>query len=141
MERILVAVDEDPMREHVVRKADEIAGALRASMLICHVLSNDEYERVKSQLSYSEAAERASIVGQEAVDTVGDLSAHYKLQGAIGEPSEELLRLADELDAGMIVMGFAGLHGLERLRALGSVSREVMESTTRPVLIVPHPTS
>ncbi len=139
MERILVAVDEDPMREHVIRKADEVASALDANMLICHVLSNDEYERVKSQLSYSEAAERASIIGQEAVDTVGDLRAHYKLQGAIGEPSEELLRMADEVDAGMIVMGFAGLHGLERLRALGSVSREVMESAARPVLIVPEP--
>lgn len=117
MERILVAVDEDPMREHVVRKADEIAGALRASMLICHVLSHDEYERVKSQLSYSEAAERASIVGQEAVDTVGNLNAHYKLQGAIGEPPEELLRLADELDAGMIG------HGLCRPARPGAPAR------------------
>jgi len=66
MERILVAVDEDPMREHVVRKASE-------------------------------------------------------------------------LDAGMNVMGCAGRHGLERLRALGRVSRAVMESATRPVLIVPEP--
>lgn len=139
MERILVAVDEDPMREHVVRKADDVARALGATMTIGHVLTNEEYERVKGQLTYSEAAERASSIGKEAVDAVGDLKAHYKLQGAIGEPSEELLRMAEALDAGMIVMGFAGLHGLERLRALGSVSRAVMEATTRPVLIVPKP--
>lgn len=73
MERILVAVDEDSMREHVVRKADEVARALGATMTICHVMTDEAYERIKGRVSYSEAAERASSIGREAAQAAGDL--------------------------------------------------------------------
>jgi len=36
-----------------------------------------------------------------------------------------------------IVVGMKGLHGVSRIRSLGSVSRRIVENSTRPVLIVP----
>ena len=61
----------------------------------------------------------------------------YETRGLVGDPADQIILLAQRIDADMIVMGFEALHGLGKLRALGSVSRAVMEKTTCPVLTVP----
>lgn len=52
-----------------------------------------------------------------------------------GKPAEEVLDLAEEVDAGLIVLGSRGLGPVERL-ALGSVSEEIIHHATRPVLLL-----
>ena len=52
-----------------------------------------------------------------------------------GKAAEEILDLAEEVDAGLIVLGSRGLGPVERL-ALGSVSEEVVHHATRPVLLL-----
>lgn len=60
-------------------------------------------------------------------------------RGALGEPTwEGVLDVADEIDAAVIVFGSRGLHGV-REQLTGSLSHEVAEHSTRPVLIVPPP--
>jgi nucleotide-binding universal stress UspA family protein len=46
--------------------------------------------------------------------------------------------MADEIDAGLIVVGSRGLTGLKELLK-GSFSHDVAEHAGRPVLIVPSP--
>ncbi len=57
----------------------------------------------------------------------------------IGHPVTELLRIADERKAGLIVVGSHGLTGIDRF-LLGSVSERVMRHATCSVLIVKRPT-
>jgi nucleotide-binding universal stress UspA family protein len=53
-----------------------------------------------------------------------------------GEPWKEILRVADEIHASLIVMGTRHDHSLGKL-LIGSVATKVMEHSKRPVLVVP----
>lgn len=55
-----------------------------------------------------------------------------------GDPADEILRLADEIGADLIVMGSHGRTGLLRV-LMGSVSRKVLDQAKCPVLIVRIP--
>jgi universal stress protein A len=52
-----------------------------------------------------------------------------------GKPHEEILKLADELDVGMIVIGSHGRKGLERA-IFGSVAEKVTRMAKTPILII-----
>ena len=56
----------------------------------------------------------------------------------MGVPHEEIVRTAEEEDAGMIVMGTHGRSGLNRA-LLGSVTERVIRLARCPVLTVRHP--
>jgi nucleotide-binding universal stress UspA family protein len=53
----------------------------------------------------------------------------------VGNPAVELVRIADEHSAGLIVVGSQGLSGIERF-LLGSVSERVLRHAHCSVLIV-----
>jgi universal stress protein A len=55
-----------------------------------------------------------------------------------GDPAREILRVAEEVEADLIVMGTHGRTGLSRL-LLGSAAEEVMRHATCPVLTVKSP--
>ncbi len=52
----------------------------------------------------------------------------------IGNPTDEIVNAAEELDADIIVMASNRISSL--INVLGSTARKVMDSTKRPVLIV-----
>jgi nucleotide-binding universal stress UspA family protein len=56
----------------------------------------------------------------------------------VGYVPAQIARLADDLDADMIVVGSRSLGPLKRA-VLGSVSRPLLGMTRRPVLIVQEP--
>ncbi len=58
------------------------------------------------------------------------------LPGDNGSISENIIRFADKENVELIVIGNIGLGGISRIKALGSVSRQVSESANCPVLIV-----
>lgn len=53
-----------------------------------------------------------------------------------GNVAEEILKAAKSKSADLIVIGSQGLHGISRIKSLGSVSRKVSELADCPVLIV-----
>jgi phosphoglycerate kinase len=55
-----------------------------------------------------------------------------------GDPADEILRLADEIGADLIVMGSHGRTGVLRV-LMGSVSRKVLDRAKCPVMIVRIP--
>ncbi len=57
--------------------------------------------------------------------------AHFRM----GNPDDQIVRLAEELDVGMIVMGSRG-HGGVRRSLLGSVSDSVVRHAHCPVTVV-----
>lgn len=53
----------------------------------------------------------------------------------LGRPDERIVRLAEEIGAGLIVMGSRGLGGMRRV-LLGSISDSVVRHAHCPVLVV-----
>ena len=53
-----------------------------------------------------------------------------------GSAAEQILRFVKNNKIDIIVMGSQRLKGLSKIKALGSVTRKVSESTDCPVLIV-----
>src|SRR5262249_4647429 len=69
-----------------------------------------------------------------------DPAVHVEHRLEDGEPAAEILRLAEEIRADLIVRGPQGRPGLSRLR-MGSVAEQVVRKAPCPVLTVrpPHP--
>jgi nucleotide-binding universal stress UspA family protein len=63
----------------------------------------------------------------------GDVAIDHRL--AEGDPAGEIIRLAEETDCDLIVMGTHGRKGLGRL-LMGSVAENVMRRAPCPVLTV-----
>ena len=53
-----------------------------------------------------------------------------------GNPAEEILKFSESEKIDLIVMGNVGLKGISKIKTLGSVSRNVLENSKCPVLIV-----
>ncbi len=81
------------------------------------------------------SAEEAPRVLGAAVAALGDGVAIASRHLLEGHPAAEILRLADEVNAGLIVVGSRGLGGVRRL-VLGSVSEEVVHHSRRPILVL-----
>ena len=146
MKRFLVAVDEDPQAKNVIETGGELAQKVGATLVVCHIMPKEQYRKIEERqaregveqpISMTGAEERAQAVAADVARGLQAYGVTFETQGRVGEPAEEIVALAREMGADLIVMGFEGLRGVERLRALGSVSRAVMERTQRPVLIVP----
>jgi nucleotide-binding universal stress UspA family protein len=63
------------------------------------------------------------------------VKADYKIIGN-GNVSEEILKIAKQKLVDLIVIGSQGLHGINKIKTLGSVSRKVSELADCAVLIV-----
>jgi nucleotide-binding universal stress UspA family protein len=64
-------------------------------------------------------------------------SGTWEAEVATGEPATEIVRMAQDRDANLIVMGTHGRTGLRRT-LLGSVAEHVVRHTPCPILIVRH---
>ncbi|GAA0669737.1 universal stress protein [Natronoarchaeum mannanilyticum] len=79
------------------------------------------------------------VVGQfAAVDeldaALDDAAVERELVGTIGEPAPEVVRLADERDADMIVVGRRDRSGASQA-LFGSTSEEIVERSPVPVVV------
>lgn len=88
---------------------------------ITHFLNDIAHRRADWMERYEASARAAGIA---AVSVMRE-----------GSPAETILAEAEGLDAGVIVMGTQGLHGLGNMLP-GSVARKVLRNSLRPVLVV-----
>ncbi|GAB7091644.1 hypothetical protein JCM18237_19150 [Halorubrum luteum] len=129
MYRVLLAIDEDERRALAQANAIADIPAVNDEITVhlCHVFrDNPEGASVNQLSAVRRARERLEAAG---VDTV-----HAE---ASGDPAEEILALADEIDANVIC-----LSGRKRTPAgkavFGSVTQAVIRGSDRPVLAVPR---
>jgi nucleotide-binding universal stress UspA family protein len=142
MKQILVAVDEHPHAEQIVDSAIQLADAISAKILLIYVVERSSVpERYRD--THGDALPEHYYDDQYR-RTVGPLlkkieKAGIKYEGisASGDPEKEILKTAKSKDVSYIVIGTRALSGLGRLRAIGSVSRNVIEKSTVPVVAVP----
>jgi nucleotide-binding universal stress UspA family protein len=105
----------------------------------------DGSDLAEQALPYAEALAKPGCelilleVGQESDDEFSLLERHAdscaRLETAAGDPAEQILQVADDLGAGLIVMTTHGRGALGRW-AFGSVADQVTRTSRVPVLVV-----
>lgn len=84
----------------------------------------------------AEALKKLETLVEEAVDTSVSSGLEISFSVEFGEPSEGILKAADRVDAGLIVVGTVGESKLKHI-LFGRTSNKLVRQTTVPVLAVP----
>ena len=140
MKRIVCPTDFSTAAAAAERQAAALAGPLGAEIVLLHVAIESPLWRE----ALGTAQVRAVFEAQRkwAADTLAERAVALGGQGVsarglvkIGVPWEEIVRVAADERADMIVMGTHGRTGLDRL-LLGSVTERVVRRAPCPVLTV-----
>jgi len=141
LREIICATDFSAHSVSVLAHAAAIARRYRSKLYVAHVIPTDIYRSVPADVM-PEALRQTRGYAQDAMRSQLALDS---LQGLPTEPviregpvALELLKLADELKATVLVIGTRVHHGLERLLE-GSVAEQVFRQAPCPVLVVPPP--
>ena len=86
-----------------------------------------------SQEELTEEAQRLLDTQSRQIEAAGGVVTQAHLR--VGRPDEEIVALAEELGAGLLVIGSRGLGGIRRA-LMGSVSDSVVRHAHCPVLVV-----
>lgn len=135
---IVCGVDDSPRAASAVRVSGRLARSLGVRLLLVHV---DESGMEQRLLELTGAAARPTPIPRwlrrlERVARAG--SARVDSCVATGDPAEALEAVAVRESAALVAVGTRG-HGALRSLALGSVSRGLASSCSRPVLVVDEP--
>ena len=138
-ERILVPTDGSQGSAHVALQAIDLAEQYGATVHVLSVVDDshrsflpdvggtDDSLDDEAEKAIERVTKMASVHGVEAVGEVRE-----------GDPAEEILDYAEEIDADAIVAGTHGRSGVER-RLIGSVAERLVRHATCPVMTVRLP--
>jgi universal stress protein A len=143
--RILFCTDFSENSDPPRRLAADYANIFGASLAIVHVVESwagfPTYEfRVPVDLHELALNIQESVkadldeMAQELATEVSEVTTHCK----IGGPAQEIVKLACEMSADLIIMGTHGWTGFKHL-LLGSVAENVLRLANCPVLVVKSP--
>lgn len=138
IKKILIAVDDGPVAEKVALDSLHLARQLNAEMALVSIV------------------DIASLMGEGGITTaeIGDIvkkeykQNHQMLMDKVfkdskvwsfvekGKPHEEILKVAQEWEADLIVMGTHGRTGLAHL-FMGSVAEKMVRHSEKPLFIIP----
>jgi nucleotide-binding universal stress UspA family protein len=135
--RVLTPVDLTAATAHQLRTARGLADALNVPLLILHIV-----EPVRATVSAAARlpkveAERRYRAEQDLERALAEVPSRLKPEALIayGEPAEEIAKVANDRDAGIVVMG---LHSSPLLGPrMGSVTYRVLCLSHRLVLALP----
>lgn len=130
IEKILLADSGIGNTEAVMKVLMEIPLVQRAAVTVLHV--------VPSQVSAEEMTAKWEEGGRTLATAIKNLNLDPARVTAVlreGEPKDVVVKVADEIDASLIVMGSRGLKGLKAILE-NSVSQYVFQLSSRPMLLV-----
>jgi nucleotide-binding universal stress UspA family protein len=139
-ETIVLATDGSDCARAAGEHALELAATYDATLHALYVVdATDLGLTTPSEVDVEEIRDSLRAAGQRAVDAVAETATDAGIDGVgevrVGIPHEEILAYADEVDAGLLVLGTHGRVGLRRY-LLGSVAERVVRLADSPVLTV-----
>ncbi len=135
--RILVATDFSEPSRAALRLATSLARDARASLLICHVAPPEFVYGADEMDTVAVPFENPGVqqmLNETRPDDAQVTCEHHLL---VGNPSDEIVRFADEQGVDLIVLGTHGRTGAVRL-LMGSIAEAVVRKAACPVLTIKH---
>lgn len=138
--RLLVGFDFSPLSELALAQAASMAS--RAPAAAIHIvavvgsrerLSNSNGDDIRFEVAERLKAGAESALRAAAAGPGVRVFAHVVL----GDPAEEILAIAADVEADMIFVGTHGRHGVKRL-LMGSVAEKVVRDAGCPVVVMRH---
>ncbi len=148
--RILVPYDGSKFSKKALQRAIEVAHNLDSEIYLfsvvnvgyisppgmLHGLTRTKSEKEAVKKWTRTVKKDAEKMLQSAVNQCKSKGITARYNVTDGNVSKEILDFANKKKATIIIIGSQGLHGIEKLKSLGSVSRKVSEHAHCPVLIV-----
>ena len=125
---LLIANSGKGQVEEMVRMLREIPPCRQARINLLHVIP----EQGGSDLQ--EHRDRSAVLMNEAIQRLGLTASEVTSIVRQGDTKQTVLKVADEIDADLIVMGSRGLGRLQSILA-NSTSQYVFQLSTRPMLL------
>lgn len=139
---IMIAVDGSSESLQAVREALAlIARGLRAEVALVNVQEPASLLQLATQDSDAIAAaavEAGEHLMAEAAALLDAAGVGYSMEVVLGEPSNVVVDMAEQLGADMVIMGARGMGAVQSV-IVGSVSKAVISHCSRPVLVVRAP--
>jgi nucleotide-binding universal stress UspA family protein len=133
-ETVVVATDGSSSADRAVTMALDLAERFDAAVHALSVVDTGDVagtpEDVRDDLR--DALERSSA---EAVETVSERRGGIETAVREGDPADEIVGYASDVDADLVAAGTRGRHGEGRF-VLGSVAEELVRTAPMPVLTV-----
>lgn len=140
MKRILVPIDGSKSSKLALEKARELALLSGGEITVMTVIKD-----VVSHLYALENADKEEIrrvfekqgeeIIREGLEVFKDCSGEIKSQIVKGDPGQEIIRVAEQGNYDLVIMGSRGLNAFSRVM-IGSVSSKVLNHVGTSVLIV-----
>ena len=139
---VVCAVDQTSAGLRAARFAWRLGEELEVDLVLAHAVSATPVPSVSSggqeELADFEHGQAAELLA--ALEAAESLGANVDRRVVHGTPAETICRLADEENAALVVVG-TRRHGAIRSALGGSVSRELIAISSRPVVVVGAPAS
>jgi nucleotide-binding universal stress UspA family protein len=140
MKNIVIATDGSPSAAEALAFGLELAGEQGAAVTFVHVLPPDDYivsGRGGGSLPKAHRVEidESETALKDAADAAESAGVSYALERISGDTVDEILAVAEAKKADLIVVGSRGRNAITSA-LLGSVSRGVLSTAERPVLVV-----
>ena len=147
--RILVPYDGSSYSKRALSKAIEIAKKDDSKIDIISIMSLDYIQPpggllgMVSPSSINAIKKITASVKKETEQMLTSKVSKCRKEGIkadskvlSGSTADQILKYAKQKNISLIVIGSQGLHGIKKLKVLGSTSRKVSEHASCPVLIV-----
>lgn len=141
VETILVAIGPKD-HEHVERLAEEtvdIAGPTGASVVLAHAFTQEGFEEARSNLHFDDATPGQVATHNTAIrdleDVLQEADVDYSIEGAVGDPGETMVEMAETTAADIVVVGGRGRSPAGKA-LFGSVAQSIMLDAPCPTLYV-----
>jgi nucleotide-binding universal stress UspA family protein len=135
-EKILVPLDGSKAAEMVIPYAEEISTSFSSQLILASV---SEFLRKGAGHLYHDYMTRIMEQVQQQLEeqNPGKITqTHSEL--LIGRPAEEIIRYADEINAGLIAMTSRG-SSIPGPWPLGSTAAKILRATSKPILLIRAP--
>jgi len=137
---IVVGFDGSPHGEKAANFALQLAGAAKARLLLVFVvppyMPEAEFPPPDVPEIMETEREAAELTLKEIRTKLGGKGVEIDSQVLLGNPADELSRLADNREVAMVVVGRTGKGAIARL-LLGSVPLALARNCPKPLTIVP----
>lgn len=147
LKRILIAIDESTYSEKALSYGCHLAKKLNAKVALVHV---SELPMIPGYVGNTVVGEAPSVVPEllsveqeaakklleRATKTCGEQNEVYTFN-RIGLIKDEILAVADEWKADLLILGTHGRTGLDHF-IVGSIAESVARKAHCPVLIIPN---